>query len=571
MAAPEHDAELTKWIKTARGGRPMMFAYIAKAQGGKLLVGKKILPKTIADAKKEVGSNTVIRGRVVGEQGTLYFEVAKEVPQALPLQIKRVIKQDTGLVLDCLVRMKDDAEAELKEEEGEETTPGAPATPATAPATPGARPTAPGAPATAQTAPGGPATAQAPDTAAPTPPPGPSAAPRAPGVPPAPPLPGTPGAAVMKRINALKAGLAAAIAAKSPDLSRIQSLFVAVNGLAKNLDYEQAGKVLDELEPLVKRAAGAPAAPPSPATVMKRFNALTAGLKAAIAAKGPDVARIQALFVALNGSIKSEDFTHAAKLLDELEPILAEAKPGAPATPGASSTLGAKPGAPATPGAPPTPGATPSVNPQADYEKRLADLKPRFDEALSKGLGDTGKMRAVMAYATEQAEAGQFAKSLVALKQLEPLVTAALSGKAGKETDVIPKGVVEARKKFVQSRWQEAVSTVRGEVEKLTGAIVEQVPDEDADELVAAIQDHLSSFYDELNAAILNAQAADVGNLTPLDRALETVRKYKTLVKEDDLIKHLNQARSDLGVDIAVEAALLDALGEVETRFESVK
>ena len=67
------------------------------------------------------------------------------------------------------------------------------------------------------------------------------------------------GSEVTKRLSALVGAIKAAL--KGPNAARVQALMVAVNGLIKNNDYAQAGKVLDELEPLLAGAVP-PAAPP---------------------------------------------------------------------------------------------------------------------------------------------------------------------------------------------------------------------------------------------------------------------------------------------------------------------
>ena len=51
----------------------------------------------------------------------------------------------------------------------------------------------------------------------------------------------------------------AALSAGGPNVARIQTLVGAVGGLLKNKDTVQADKILDELEPLLKPAAGADA------------------------------------------------------------------------------------------------------------------------------------------------------------------------------------------------------------------------------------------------------------------------------------------------------------------------
>jgi hypothetical protein len=67
----------------------------------------------------------------------------------------------------------------------------------------------------------------------------------------APPAPQPPaaGSEVTKRFNALAGAIKAAL--KGPDAARVQTLTVAANGLLRGNDYAQAGKVVDELEPLL--------------------------------------------------------------------------------------------------------------------------------------------------------------------------------------------------------------------------------------------------------------------------------------------------------------------------------
>jgi len=77
----------------------------------------------------------------------------------------------------------------------------------------------------------------------------------------------------------------------------------------------------------VKQAAPVAPAQPDGAGVIKRLNAMTADIKAALA--GPNKARVQSLLVAAEGRIKSKEFVAADKSLDELQSILS--KPTAPA------------------------------------------------------------------------------------------------------------------------------------------------------------------------------------------------------------------------------------------------
>jgi hypothetical protein len=279
--ATEVDEEFVNAVKTARRGKPLKFAFIAKAQGGKLLLAKKILPKEIAEARKEIGGAAAIQGRCVGEEGILYFEVAKEVPQALPLQIKRAIKQDAGLVVDCLVRVK--ADADVEESSADAAVDELPTSTTTA----------------------APATPESPKVA------------------------GQP--EVLKRLQALAPAYQKAVALKGPDTAKMQDLFGSLKGLIDSKDFERVSQSLDELASLVAKTKGAPAAAPSTVgtgqvAVLKRLQALSADYKAAVEKKGPDVPRMQTLFGSLKGLIDAKDFAQASAVLDQLEHLIAAAR-----------------------------------------------------------------------------------------------------------------------------------------------------------------------------------------------------------------------------------------------------
>jgi hypothetical protein len=128
------DKDLTTTLKAARGGKPMRFAFLPKGGEGKLLVGKKIPPQQIAETKKATGASSVLKGRCVGEEGTLVFYVVKEPPGTLLGQLKKRLKEDAGLTCPIEVRVSADAEDELPEGEAEaagaaEAAPGTPESP----------------------------------------------------------------------------------------------------------------------------------------------------------------------------------------------------------------------------------------------------------------------------------------------------------------------------------------------------------------------------------------------------------------------------------------------------------
>src|SRR5262249_26969180 len=122
--------------------------------------------------------------------------------------------------------------------------------------------------------------------------------------PPAPPLTAQGGAEVIRRLNAISGGIKTAMA--GPNRARVQALFVAVNSQIKNKDFVPAAKLLDELEPLVRQI---PTPSQGGAEAIRRLNAMSGDIKAALT--GPNKARVQTLFVSVNGLIKSKDFVQA--------------------------------------------------------------------------------------------------------------------------------------------------------------------------------------------------------------------------------------------------------------------
>src|SRR5262245_25513265 len=124
------DKDLTTTLMAARGGKPMRFAFLPKGGAGKLLVGKKIPAQQIAEAKKATGASSVLKGRCVGEDGTLVFYVVKEPPGTLHGQLKKRLKEDAGLTCPIESHVSANAEDELPEGEPEATA-GAAAAPST--------------------------------------------------------------------------------------------------------------------------------------------------------------------------------------------------------------------------------------------------------------------------------------------------------------------------------------------------------------------------------------------------------------------------------------------------------
>ena len=107
-AADEKDAvdkELYAALKRAKTA-PMYAAVVAKGStDGKLLMSKaKVKPSEIGDAKKAVGGGPVLRAATVFENGVYVFELNKEPPATLAQLIKKLAKEQAGLMIRVLCR-----------------------------------------------------------------------------------------------------------------------------------------------------------------------------------------------------------------------------------------------------------------------------------------------------------------------------------------------------------------------------------------------------------------------------------------------------------------------------------
>jgi hypothetical protein len=126
------DADLLTALKQARS-KTMFFALVPKGADGKLMVAKKkILPKEVAAAKKEIGGGTPVTGKCFGENGTMVFLVGKPAAPTLAALVKKLVKREAGLTIDPEFRVSSDADAEEPDDNGAAAPAAAPAAPAAA-------------------------------------------------------------------------------------------------------------------------------------------------------------------------------------------------------------------------------------------------------------------------------------------------------------------------------------------------------------------------------------------------------------------------------------------------------
>jgi hypothetical protein len=207
-------------------------------------------------------------------------------------------------------------------------------------------------------------------------------------------------------------------------------------GLTLDVVYRVAADVGED-------AAESPS--PSGAEVMKRLNAMAAGIKSAVL--GPNNARVQALFVSVNALLKRQDFAQASKTLDELEPLLANpastvtapAEAAAPAdaaeteAPAEAAPAEAAPAEMESPAEAVAPPPTDGAALVAEFERRVTELEPRVAQARKTRAGEAKWMMMFMT-AQDLGSEEEYAKALAVLDKLAGLLDAAPKGKSPEST-----------------------------------------------------------------------------------------------------------------------------------------
>lgn len=309
----------------------------------------------------------------------------------------------------------------------------------------------------------------------------------------------------------------------------------------------------------------APPAPPPPPEapagdalkqLVATMNKLSDGIKSAVAASPDRKAELLQQVAAFQSQIKAADAAGAKTSLLAVGKLIKEMAGGTapPVSPPPPPPLG--PSA-TTPPVPPPPPPAPGKDPGEAWNKAFQDVEPRYLDALKTISSDAAsKLRVVFTYATEQAEAGQFDKALAALKRLEPMLAEALANPTG-ATPEIAAGTVEKRK-FLVTRFQQIPNEIRPEVNKLKASIARDVPDEDSEELAAAIEESLQDFYDELQDEI--DKAINAGDM-------KLINGLKNRVMQNALLAHLSDNPMTDGTKF--RESLLTALDEVEQKLAS--
>jgi hypothetical protein len=360
----EIDTQLAASLKQAKG-KPMSFAFVAKGPAdGKLLVSRgKVAAKQVTEAKAKLGGGTLWRGRCVGDEGSLVFEVPKPPPPTLAAQLKKVISRDAGLTLKVDVRI-----GQGLEEDDDSAAPAASAAPA------------------------------------------PSAAPAAS---PAPAVPADLAARYKQRLAAILPVYLQVVKASPQRKASLDQLKAAVAAAGQANRFDQGLAALDQLESALREApsqppaSAAPAAPDAMATFKERVKTIKSQVDALKDRDAKTHAALCQRLAAALGKAQARDFNTASAALDAIATDLK-----------AAASTAAQVAAPSAP---------PATDEAAQFTARLKALLPTVLKAQAgpTPLGQDAKLR--VSEAQMFAKKKDFAQANAILDQLEQLTKQALA------------------------------------------------------------------------------------------------------------------------------------------------
>ena len=348
------------------------------------------------------------------------------------------------------------------------------------------------------------------------------------------PVPGAPkneavneaNAAFTARLTALMPKVKEAITAAGPQALDIKLKVSEAGVYARKRDFEQANALLDEADKLLAQGSGGSSGPGPDVDRAKAFNARLAAMQGAIktAMAGPLAAELKSLVAAITAA--KNDLDKGDEALDAIEALLER-------------------------GPAPTTGGD-----EAAWSRHLEAIEARYNEVLAGKPAEAQKLRATMAFATEQAEAGQHGRAVAALNRLKDMLETAAQG--GPETGAPAKGVVAYRSALLA--FKGAFTAVQSQLQALKSAIPARLPDEA--ELAEELEGELQAFNEELQDAVDAAMSAAKDDQAPVTKVLaDTLAAYQEEIARHELIRHVDS--NPFGVKVAVAQTLGDALREI--------
>jgi hypothetical protein len=338
--------------------------------------------------------------------------------------------------------------------------------------------------------------------------------------------------------------LKVAMADRPGDVARLKALLKFATQKADAGDYGEALMGLNALAGVIEGAT-APGGQEQGSTTSQatrevksadafnaRLGALLPRIQQALKAGGAQAAELKRLVADAGTAARDKTYDIANQLLDQAEQLLEKAP--------AKESGTAKPG-PAD---------------EAGWLRRLESTETIYQMVLGQNPADATKLRAVMSYANEQAETGQYAKAIAALDRLDGLLAQAQAAGAGGQAGY--EGLVAYRKTLLALR--EAVAKADAQINALKAAIPAGAPEEVelADDLAEALLEYTGDVY----AAVDKAMNQSENQATPVTKALaDEINRFVRDLQANPLVKHVDA--NPFKVPVSVGGTLGAALDAV--------
>lgn len=355
-----------------------------------------------------------------------------------------------------------------------------------------------------------------------------------------------------KRMALVKPRILAALKEGQGDVAKIKSVAEFIRDKADGGNYKAATQGLDMIETLLSAASAAaastapaattattapvtpePKAGPAGVDEAAAFNARLTALLPAIKAAPGEAGQTAKLKASEAGNLaRKKEFGKADALLDEIETVLA----GKGKEPAAASSL------------------------QQRWDEQSDQLSTQLARLQRLAPVEAAKIEKVMALARTRAEAGDPAKALEALKEVEKMIAAATVAaqtqqKAGEGGY---KGLVAYRASLLEFR--KAVATVRNQIKDLQSSIPKHLPDEAdlAEDISSTIEDYTADMLEAVDQAMNTAENVD----SPITRQLaDRINAFASEVGTNAVVKHVDN--NPFGVKVSIGATLGTALKAV--------
>jgi hypothetical protein len=348
------------------------------------------------------------------------------------------------------------------------------------------------------------------------------------------------------RWNGLVKQMQAAAAAHPEKKADIVRASAGIPDMIRVGKADLAKKLMDGVDTVLKGLVSnvdpnaAPKVDPREKQYRDRYAALEGELAEALKDPAQDAGRLRAVSAFAIEKAEAGDYEAALKALTQLEQVLGTApKTQEPESETTEQESEDGPG-------------------KTEFARRYAELDERVLLALRAGVGDVSQIRSVSGFASDKAEAGDYAAALKALDRLVKLLDEA-DEDGDKEEGAPYPGLVKYRGALLQ--FAKAKDQVSKQIAALKNAIPATLPEEA--EIANELADELASWNEDLSAVVDEAMNTAEDEDSPVTAEIRTqIQKYLDDLSTDELIQHVE--KNTFGVSVSIAATLGGALKKIQ-------